>query len=123
MAPAEADAIEPKTIEDGKVIDEKPVHIHESSQSSPELGELDYEKHGAGAESDAMPDLKRKLKDRHLQMIAIGWCSYIYILNSIFCLCSMLTMHASIFFKVVRLERVYSSVAALQSLTPVLLGP
>lgn len=34
--------------------------------------EVDYEKHGASRESNPLPDLKRKLKSRHLQMIAIG---------------------------------------------------
>lgn len=32
----------------------------------------DYEKYGANRDSNPMPDLKRKLKSRHLQMIAIG---------------------------------------------------
>lgn len=34
--------------------------------------DVDYEKHGASRESNPLPDLKRKLKSRHLQMIAIG---------------------------------------------------
>jgi amino acid transporter len=32
----------------------------------------DVEKHGATPQSLPVPDLKRKLKSRHLQMIAIG---------------------------------------------------
>jgi amino acid permease len=36
----------------------------------------DVEKHGANRESLPVPDLKRKLKSRHLQMIAIGLSSY-----------------------------------------------
>lgn len=32
----------------------------------------DVEKHGATPQSLPLPDLKRKLKSRHLQMIAIG---------------------------------------------------
>lgn len=34
--------------------------------------DLDYEKHGAQREANPLPELKRKLKSRHLQMIAIG---------------------------------------------------
>lgn len=34
--------------------------------------DIDYEKHGAQREANPLPDLKRKLKSRHLQMIAIG---------------------------------------------------
>lgn len=71
MAPMPAVAIEPKAMEEGKMISEAPLQINEST-SSPGLNELDYEKHGAGRESTPVPDLKRKLKSRHLQMIAIG---------------------------------------------------
>lgn len=38
-------------------------------------GMQDVEKHGANRESLPVPDLKRKLKSRHLQMIAIGLSS------------------------------------------------
>lgn len=34
--------------------------------------DFDYEKHGAQREANPLPELKRKLKSRHLQMIAIG---------------------------------------------------
>ena len=34
--------------------------------------DVDYEKYGASRESNPLPELKRKLKSRHLQMIAIG---------------------------------------------------
>lgn len=34
--------------------------------------DVDYEKHGAQREANPLPELKRKLKSRHLQMIAIG---------------------------------------------------
>lgn len=62
---------EAKAMEEGKMISEAPIQIDESN-SSPGLNEMDYEKHGASRESNPMPDLKRKLKSRHLQMIAIG---------------------------------------------------
>ncbi|KAL2830351.1 amino acid permease/ SLC12A domain-containing protein [Aspergillus pseudoustus] len=39
---------------------------------SPGVDEMDCEKYGAGRDSNPLPDLKRKLKSRHLQMIAIG---------------------------------------------------
>ncbi|CEN60152.1 Putative Arginine transporter [Aspergillus calidoustus] len=39
---------------------------------SPDMDERDCEKYGAGRDSNPLPDLKRKLKSRHLQMIAIG---------------------------------------------------
>lgn len=44
----------------------------DSTDTSPNLHDVDCEKHGAGRESNPLPDLKRKLKSRHLQMIAIG---------------------------------------------------
>ena len=57
-------------------IDDAPV---ETSQTTPSFSssDADYEKHGAGPESNPLPDLKRKLKSRHLQMIAIGEASKI----------------------------------------------
>lgn len=45
----------------------------DKTDSSPsDVNELDCEKHGANRESNPLPDLQRKLKSRHLQMIAIG---------------------------------------------------
>ena len=52
----------------------------EKSKMSPEPAiqvtqpdyDFDYEKHGAQREANPLPELKRKLKSRHLQMIAIG---------------------------------------------------
>lgn len=43
-----------------------------ATQPSSGLDDADCEKHGASRESNPLPDLKRKLKSRHLQMIAIG---------------------------------------------------
>jgi len=66
---AEKDA---QDAQDGKIVSEsvvRPSSIH-SSQTPGQNG--DVEKHGAGPESSPLPDLKRKLKSRHLQMIAIG---------------------------------------------------
>lgn len=54
-----------------KMINDEDVQVT-AAQSSPGLDEADYEKYGAGRESNPLPDLKRKLKSRHLQMIAIG---------------------------------------------------
>ncbi|KAL4737640.1 amino acid permease-domain-containing protein [Aspergillus similis] len=54
-----------------KMVDNEAVQVT-AAQSSPGLDEADCEKHGAGRESNPLPDLKRKLKSRHLQMIAIG---------------------------------------------------
>ena len=36
------------------------------------FNEADLEMYGAKPDSNPLPDLKRKLKSRHLQMIAIG---------------------------------------------------
>ncbi|KAE8348599.1 amino acid permease [Aspergillus coremiiformis] len=43
-----------------------------ASAPSTNLNDVDCEKHGATRESNPVPDLKRELKSRHLQMIAIG---------------------------------------------------
>ncbi|KAF7593163.1 hypothetical protein BBP40_011876 [Aspergillus hancockii] len=45
--------------------------VNATSQSA-KLNDVDCEKHGATRESNPVPDLKRELKSRHLQMIAIG---------------------------------------------------
>jgi hypothetical protein len=49
---------------------------HSDSGSNGQDGMHDVEKHGANRESLPLPDLKRKLKSRHLQMIAIGLSPY-----------------------------------------------
>ncbi|KAI9041706.1 putative arginine transporter [Aspergillus affinis] len=55
----------------GMMPNEEPIQF-DSTNASPDLQDVDCEKHGAGRESNPLPDLKRKLKSRHLQMIAIG---------------------------------------------------
>ncbi|RAL02023.1 putative arginine transporter [Aspergillus ibericus CBS 121593] len=55
----------------GKMAPEESVQVQSMSPST-DLNDIDCEKHGASRESNPMPDLKRKLKSRHLQMIAIG---------------------------------------------------
>lgn len=59
--------------EKGKSATEEPVmvDVHDSPHDSSNE-DVAYEKHGASRESNPLPDLKRKLKSRHLQMIAIG---------------------------------------------------
>jgi amino acid transporter len=52
----------------GKTSAEMPVQVQAQSPAY----DIDYEKHGAQREANPLPDLKRKLKSRHLQMIAIG---------------------------------------------------
>ncbi|RDW93203.1 putative arginine transporter [Aspergillus mulundensis] len=54
-----------------KMINDEAVQVT-AAQSPLGLDDADCEKHGAGRESNPLPDLKRKLKSRHLQMIAIG---------------------------------------------------
>lgn len=53
---------------EGKLSAEMPVQVQAQSTDF----DIDYEKHGAQREANPLPDLKRKLKSRHLQMIAIG---------------------------------------------------
>jgi hypothetical protein len=62
----------PKVAEDkGKMLNDESVQIYDNSPP-PNSDDLDCEKHGASRQSNPLPDLKRKLKSRHLQMIAIG---------------------------------------------------
>ncbi|GAM40607.1 Can1 homolog [Talaromyces pinophilus] len=63
--------IAPKSQND-KFITEPIVNEPHSDSGNSHDGMHDVEKHGANRESLPVPDLKRKLKSRHLQMIAIG---------------------------------------------------
>ncbi|RJE26068.1 permease [Aspergillus sclerotialis] len=58
-------------VEEKKPSSEEPIQVH-TDPSPQRFDEVDCEKHGANRESNPLPDLKRKLKSRHLQMIAIG---------------------------------------------------
>ncbi|KAL4915582.1 amino acid permease/ SLC12A domain-containing protein [Aspergillus aurantiobrunneus] len=55
----------------GKMTNDGTVEVT-AAQPSSNLDDAECEKYGAGRESNPLPDLKRKLKSRHLQMIAIG---------------------------------------------------
>ncbi|CAI7609537.1 unnamed protein product [Penicillium bialowiezense] len=55
--------------EKSKMSSEAPVQV---AQPVDQDYDYDYEKHGAQREANPLPELKRKLKSRHLQMIAIG---------------------------------------------------
>lgn len=58
-----------------KMVSEGPVmEVPPQPQENPAnaFDDVDFEKYGAGRESNPLPELKRKLKSRHLQMIAIG---------------------------------------------------
>ncbi|KAJ6004825.1 hypothetical protein N7540_012624 [Penicillium herquei] len=55
--------------EKGKMQSEGPITTVQQESNN---YDVDYEKYGADRDSNPMPDLKRKLKSRHLQMIAIG---------------------------------------------------
>lgn len=60
-------------VEKGKMDSESPITpVLQQYPAPDDAYDVDYEKHGAGRESNPLPDLKRRLKSRHLQMIAIG---------------------------------------------------
>lgn len=63
----------PKVAEKGNMTTEDPIQLNPHTNfNSLDPNDVDCEKHGASRESNPLPDLKRKLKSRHLQMIAIG---------------------------------------------------
>jgi amino acid transporter len=60
-------------VEKGKMENEGPItQVQQQYPNPADAYDVDYEKAGAGRESNPLPDLKRRLKSRHLQMIAIG---------------------------------------------------
>lgn len=72
MATADEVAPAPEVKDKGETGVNEPALTASSLHSAQKYGD-DIEKHGAGPESSPLPNLKRKLKSRHLQMIAIGW--------------------------------------------------
>lgn len=50
----------------------QPIMVDARNSDRESNTDVDYEKHAAPRESNPIPNLKRKLKSRHLQMIAIG---------------------------------------------------
>ncbi|KAI9372383.1 amino acid permease/ SLC12A domain-containing protein [Aspergillus egyptiacus] len=71
MAFAHDPNADPAVAQGDKKVSNEAVQVA-TTHPSPGLDEMDCEKYGAGRESNPLPDLKRKLKSRHLQMIAIG---------------------------------------------------
>jgi amino acid transporter len=57
----------PKMVSESPIMEPQP-----QEQPTHAYDDVDYEKYGASRESNPLPELKRKLKSRHLQMIAIG---------------------------------------------------
>lgn len=58
-----------KMVSEGPIMDSQPQEYPVNVNA---YDDVDYEKYGASRESNPLPELKRKLKSRHLQMIAIG---------------------------------------------------
>lgn len=63
--------VTPKTVGKEAMANDEAFQVNAPTPSS-DLKDVDCEKHGATRESNPVPDLKRQLKSRHLQMIAIG---------------------------------------------------
>lgn len=62
-----------KMVSEGPVMDPQPQEYPDNDNANANAyDDVDYEKYGASRESNPLPELKRKLKSRHLQMIAIG---------------------------------------------------
>lgn len=58
--------------EKGNMAGQDPIQVDAHGYKSQELSSVDVEKNGANGETEQAPELKRNLKNRHLQMIAIG---------------------------------------------------
>ena len=63
--------VTPKSERKEAMANDEAFQVNATTPSS-DLKDMDCEKHGATRESNPVPDLKRQLKSRHLQMIAIG---------------------------------------------------
>jgi amino acid transporter len=57
-----------------KMVSETPIMepLPQEQPAQAAYDDVDYEKYGATRDTNPVPQLQRKLKSRHLQMIAIG---------------------------------------------------